>query len=108
LPDGVWHAVSAENALAEGQAAAIAVAGERVLLVRSDNAWFCVEGRCSHADMELVRGVVRNGWIACPAHGARFDLATGEPLNPPACAPIATYPVRVNDGLIEVCLAANG
>jgi nitrite reductase/ring-hydroxylating ferredoxin subunit len=45
---------------------------------------------------------MRLGWIACPAHGARFDLATGEALGPPANAPIRTFAVRVSDGMIEV------
>jgi nitrite reductase/ring-hydroxylating ferredoxin subunit len=37
-------------------------------------------------------------------HGARFDLATGAAMNPPATSPIATYPVRVVDGWVEADL----
>ena len=35
---------------------------------------------------------------------SRFDLADGEPLDPPAELPLAVYPVVVEDGrvLIEV------
>lgn len=99
-----WHTATREASIAEGQAVAIELAGHSVLLVRSGDAVRAIADRCSHADQELAGGIVRNGWIACPAHGARFDLATGEPLNPPATQCIATYPVRVVDGTVEVSL----
>jgi 3-phenylpropionate/trans-cinnamate dioxygenase ferredoxin subunit len=35
-------------------------------------------------------------------HGARFALRTGEALSPPAYEPIATYPVRVAAGRVQV------
>jgi 3-phenylpropionate/trans-cinnamate dioxygenase ferredoxin subunit len=37
-------------------------------------------------------------------HGARFDLATGRAMNPPAKEPIATYEVRAVDDWIEVAV----
>lgn len=101
-----WHAATQEMNLAEGQAVAIDLAGHSLLLVRSADAIHAIADRCSHADQELAGGVVRNGWIACPAHGARFNLATGEPLNPPATRCIATFPVRIVDGTVEVSLPA--
>lgn len=99
-----WHRLTGITDLEEGQAVSITVEGRSVLLVRSDGAIHAMADRCSHADQELACGMVRNGWIACPAHGARFLLATGEPLNPPATESIATYPLRVRDGVTEICL----
>lgn len=75
-----------------------------VLLCRSGDAVHAIEPWCSHAFQELACGMVRDGWIACPAHGARFDLASGEPLNPPATKPVATFPLRVRDGTVEVAV----
>jgi 3-phenylpropionate/trans-cinnamate dioxygenase ferredoxin subunit len=65
---------------------------------------FAVENLCSHAHEKLDCGKMKNGWISCPVHGARFDLETGEPMNPPATMPIQTYEVRVADGTIEVAV----
>jgi 3-phenylpropionate/trans-cinnamate dioxygenase ferredoxin subunit len=45
---------------------------------------------------------MKNGWIACPVHGARFDLATGAAMNPPATMPIETFEVRIEGDTIEV------
>jgi hypothetical protein len=44
------------------------------------------------------------GTLTCALHLSRFDLDSGEPLDPPADQPLAVYPVVVEDGriLIEV------
>lgn len=75
--------------------------GKQLLICHSAGQFFVIENRCSHAAEPLECGRVRAGWIACPAHGARFDLATGAAINPPARDPIATYPARVVDGWVE-------
>ena len=33
--------------------------------------------------------------VRCPIHGARFDLESGKPLNPPAIFPLKIYDVRI-------------
>ena len=38
----------------------------------------------------------------CPRHGARFDIRTGRALSLPAYEPVATFPVRVEDGVVKV------
>ena len=82
----------------------VEVGGIEVLLCNSLDRVFAIENRCSHAEEKLDCGRVRAGWIACPVHGARFDLASGEALNPPASQPIQTYPVRISGDVIEIAL----
>jgi 3-phenylpropionate/trans-cinnamate dioxygenase ferredoxin component len=88
--------------LADGATRLVNVAGVAVLLCHDHGQVYAIENRCSHLEEPLACGKIKWGWIACPAHGARFDLATGEPMNPPATEPIRTFPVRVVDGMIEV------
>jgi 3-phenylpropionate/trans-cinnamate dioxygenase ferredoxin subunit len=88
--------------LPPGTAKPLCIAGQAVLLVNHEGTIHAVANECSHAFQTLEGGRVMNGWIACPAHGARFDLATGEALNPPATAPIATFPVRIEGGLVYI------
>ena len=76
--------------------------GQSVLICHSNGRLFAVANHCSHADEALACGRIRAGWIACPVHGARFDLETGRAMNPPAKAPIRTYPLRVNGDMIEI------
>lgn len=88
--------------LPHGAKAVVTVDDKPVLLCNWKEQVFAVSNICSHAEETLDCGRMSNGWIACPVHGARFDLATGKAKNPPAKRPIATYGVRIVDGWIEV------
>ncbi|HMN43655.1 MAG TPA: non-heme iron oxygenase ferredoxin subunit [Povalibacter sp.] len=88
--------------LPAGSKKAVEVAGKWILLCNTDNRLFAVSNICSHAEEKLDCGRMGRTWIACPLHGARFELATGRAMNPPATKPIATYEVRTVDGWIEV------
>jgi 3-phenylpropionate/trans-cinnamate dioxygenase ferredoxin subunit len=65
---------------------------------------YAIEDRCSHDDGPLAEGE----WdpdscaVICPRHGSNFDLATGRPLSLPAYEPVATFPVRVEDGIVKL------
>jgi 3-phenylpropionate/trans-cinnamate dioxygenase ferredoxin component len=85
-------------------AKAVHINGTEILLCNDDGTIFAIAPRCSHADEPLVCGRVRWGWIACPAHGAKFDLETGEAITGPASEPIKTFAVRISGEMIEVAL----
>jgi 3-phenylpropionate/trans-cinnamate dioxygenase ferredoxin subunit len=83
----------------------IEVEGQRVILAHLGDGFHAVEDRCSHAGWRLDCGrIYDGGLIACPVHGAMFDLRNGAAKSPPAFFPLAVFPVRVTDGQIEVAL----
>lgn len=82
----------------------VTVAGRAILIVHHDGRLFAMENRCSHADQALDCGRIRWGWIACPAHGAKFDLASGAALSQPATDPIVTFALRVVADRIEIAV----
>lgn len=75
-----------------------------VLLVSTGGRIHALQGTCSHEYFELDKGFLTGGSVTCALHLSRFELATGEPLDPPADLPLAVYPVVVEGGriLIEV------
>jgi 3-phenylpropionate/trans-cinnamate dioxygenase ferredoxin subunit len=77
---------------------------DQVLVVNTGGELSAVQGICSHEYFELDQGFLTAGTLTCALHLSRFDLSSGEPLDPPAEAPLAVYPVVVEDGriLIEV------
>ena len=77
---------------------------DQVLVVNSNGELRAVQGICSHEYFELDKGFLTAGTLTCALHLSRFDLESGEPLDPPAELPLAVYPVVVEDGrvLIEV------
>lgn len=104
MTDTVFTAAATVTDVPPGTKKLVAVNGVNMLLCNSNDRIFAVENLCSHAEEPLDCGRMRSGWIACPVHGARFDLATGEPLNPPATQPIQTFPVRITGDTIEVAV----
>lgn len=77
--------------------------GEGLIVARGqDGQYYAVQRQCSHAALDLDGGRVRGASIVCPHHGARFDLKSGRVLGPPAYAPIAAFPTRVRDDMVEV------
>jgi 3-phenylpropionate/trans-cinnamate dioxygenase ferredoxin subunit len=63
-----------------------------------------IEDRCSHDDGPLCEGDFdeEEGTVICPRHGAKFEICTGRALTLPAYLPVDTFPVRVEDGTVEV------
>jgi 3-phenylpropionate/trans-cinnamate dioxygenase ferredoxin subunit len=64
--------------------------------------YYALEDLCTHEDEELTAGKFCGEEISCWRHGARFNVKTGAALCAPAYEPVATFPVRVTDGQIEV------
>lgn len=81
-------------------------AGElSILVAKLDGEFFAVENRCSHVSSPLEGGKIRRGRIACPLHGAVYDLRTGASLAG-TLAPrgLRTFPTRVEDGSVTIRL----
>ena len=105
MKSGVFVAIAQAQDIPEGSCKAFHVNGTRVALAHLADGWYAVENRCSHANSQLLTGTIYRGrQIACPVHGARFDLKSGEAKSPPAFVALATYAVRVVDGAVEVAI----
>ena len=73
-----------------------------VLVVNAGGEYRAFQGICSHEYFELDRGFLTGGSLTCALHLSRFDLETGEPLDPPADQPIARYVVVVENGRVQL------
>ena len=77
---------------------------DQVLVINIGGEFTAVLGICSHEYFELDKGFLTSGTLTCALHLSRFDLSSGEPLDPPADQALAVYPVVLDGGriLIEV------
>ena len=77
---------------------------DQVLVVNTGGTIRAMQGICSHEYFELDKGCLTRDSLTCALHMSRFDLETGDALDPPAELPLAMYPVTVEDGriLIEI------
>jgi len=88
--------------LAEGSMILGHVAGEAVVLARTDGALFAIGAECTHYHGPLAEGVLVADTIRCPWHHACFSLRNGAALCAPALNPVACWRVEQQDGKIYV------
>jgi 3-phenylpropionate/trans-cinnamate dioxygenase ferredoxin subunit len=85
----------------EGTMKMVQVDGTNILVVHDDaGAWHATQGICTHEYFELDKGFLTDDTLTCALHLSRFDLETGEALDPPAELALALYPVTVEDGQV--------
>ena len=77
---------------------------DQVIVIHTGGEIRAFQGICTHEYFELDKGFLTAGTITCALHLSRFDLGSGEPLDPPAEIPLAIYEVVVEGDriLIEV------
>ena len=78
--------------------------GRKIGVFNAGGELFAIEDRCSHDDGPLAEGPFdpEARTVECPRHGSIFDLQTGRPKTLPAYLPVATFPVRIENGTIKM------
>lgn len=99
---GAWTRVMAMADLPLGGHQVVDVAGARIVLFHLPDGFYAIEDVCTHDGGELAGGELQGYDVVCPRHGARFDVRTGAVTAPPAYEPVASLPVRVEAGWLEV------
>jgi 3-phenylpropionate/trans-cinnamate dioxygenase ferredoxin subunit len=95
----------------EGELRAYESPTGRVAVAHIENRVFgvgdeCPAGGCSLAEEGVLSG--SDDAVECSRDGSVFDLASGEPLAGPAIDPIPVFPLRVDNGWIEVAASPVG
>ena len=86
----------------------VEVDGEMIALFHVDKSFYAIDDVCTHDGGPLVDGELHDYTIACPRHGAKFDIRTGAALSMPAIRPTLAHDVKVEDGSISVRLREAG
>lgn len=86
----------------EGEIKPFDIEDRQIMLVNHAGRFFAVDRICTHADADLSTGFLSKGNVICPLHLSAFNLANGNPTNPPATGPIKTYSVKIENNKIFV------
>ncbi len=97
-----WVDVVDANSLAEGKNIVINVDGTDIAVFNIEGAFYAIEDVCSHDGAEIASGTLEGDEIICPRHGARFCVKTGAVKAPPAYENIASFPLRIENGKVQV------
>lgn len=78
-----------------------------VVLLHVGGEFFCIDDVCTHDGGPLGDGPLDGHCVACPRHGAQFDIRTGEAITMPATEAITRHDVKVDGDDVLVRLAAD-
>jgi 3-phenylpropionate/trans-cinnamate dioxygenase ferredoxin component len=71
-----------------------------IVLCRVGGQYYAIDDVCTHDGGPLGEGELDDYQIACPRHGAKFDIRDGRALTMPATRPTRSYEVKVEgDGV---------
>ena len=73
-----------------------------VVLIQAGGQYYAIDDVCTHDGGPLGEGELAGYTIACPRHGAKFDVRDGRPLCAPATQPLRSYPVKVEGSRVFV------
>ena len=97
-----WITVGAPQQIIDGRAKIVsAPGGERIAVFRNGAIVGAVTNACAHQNGPLGEGRIIDGCITCPWHGWQYRIEDGcSP--PPFKEKLATYRLRLREGVIEV------
>jgi 3-phenylpropionate/trans-cinnamate dioxygenase ferredoxin subunit len=97
-------AVGSTDDLPSGKRIFLEIDEQPIVIFNIAENYFAIADVCSHDDGPVGEGRLEGFEIICPRHGARFDVRSGEVLSLPAVVDIPAYPVRIQNGQIEIGL----
>jgi 3-phenylpropionate/trans-cinnamate dioxygenase ferredoxin component len=75
-----------------------------VVVLRVSGELFAIDDVCTHDGGPLGEGELDDHTIACPRHGAQFDIRDGRALTMPATRPTAAHEVKLEGDEVFVKL----
>ena len=88
--------------LPSGQRLWVEFEEETVIVFNINDHFYCIADLCTHDGGPLEDGELDGYEVACPRHGARFDVRDGKVCSMPAVTPVPTFAIKVEDGDIYV------
>lgn len=99
---GTFVEVGAAADLAEGESLRAEVNGTVIAIVKLEGTFYAFQEFCTHRYGPLSEGALVDGQVQCPWHRSCFDVRTGKVSHGPAKVDLKTFPVRIQEGKIEV------
>jgi 3-phenylpropionate/trans-cinnamate dioxygenase ferredoxin subunit len=78
------------------------VEDREILVVNVEGKFYAVSNKCPHMNYPLYLGSLNGKTITCGFHYAKFDIATGKALSPPAHEPLKTFKIKIEDSTVLV------
>ena len=100
----VWTAITPVENIPPREGRAVTVGDDTIAIFHIGDRYLTIENKCPHKGGPLCDGIVSGSMVVCPLHGRRFDLETGMAVRASEASCVATYPTKMEDGVIYVDL----
>lgn len=99
-----WTPITEAANIPSREGRAVTAGDQEIAIFHVEDRYLTIGNKCPHKGGPLCDGIVSGTTVVCPLHGRRFDLETGMPVraSEPSC--VATFPTRVEGGIIFVDL----
>ena len=99
-----WIRVTAAENMPLREGRTVRLAGRDIALFNLGDRFLAVENRCPHRHGPLADGIVTGSSVVCPLHAWKINLERGCVERPASSdgACVATYPTRVENGIVAV------
>ena len=101
-----WVRIAASESIPPREGRAVLLGGRELAIFNLGDRFLATDNRCPHKGGPLCDGIVTGSSVVCPLHAWKINLANGS-IERPAGAKdhcVATYPTRVDDGIVVVGL----
>jgi nitrite reductase/ring-hydroxylating ferredoxin subunit len=102
MQESEWHDVATVSEIAEGEAKQVEAAGELIAIFNIGGCLHATSDTCTHEEASLCDGYVDGDTIECPLHQAVFHIPTGKVLSEPATKDLRVFPIRIENGTVQV------
>ena len=72
------------------------------IVFKVEGQFYCIDDVCTHDGGPLSDGELEGCTIACPRHGAKFDVRTGQALTMPATEDTVCHDVKLDGNAVYV------
>lgn len=87
----------------------VVIEGTTVLITLLADKCYAIQDKCSHLGASLSKGVLEDASIKCRAHGAKFDVKSGEVIDKAHIGfikmptkKLKTFPTEIKEGKVYI------
>jgi nitrite reductase [NAD(P)H] small subunit len=107
MTESRWVAVARAELIPPREGRSVRIGAREVAIFNVRDGFLATDNQCPHKGGPLCDGIVTGRSVVCPLHAWKINLESGAVERPgrgDAC--VATYPVRVEDGIVTVLVPA--
>ncbi len=103
---GTYVKAARADEVPEGGRLVVEVDERLIVLFRIAGKFYAIDDICTHDDGPLSEGPLEEFAVACPRHGAKFDVRNGRALTMPATRATGSYECKVEAGDVLIAIGA--